>query len=622
VYVRRLRLTREFGVEEDAMAASPHTGMGAIPYQGGVTFRVWAPFACGVTVAGTFNGWDLQAAAMSVEGDGYWSVDVAGAAIGDQYKFVISNPAIDGPLWKNDPYARSMTQSNGNSIVAETEFAWASQGYWTPPWNEMVIYELHVGSFLFDPGNQSGRGDFDTVIGKLDYLKDLGINVIQLLPSDEFPGNSSWGYNPADIFAIEQLYGGPNGLRRLVDAAHCHGIAIIYDVVYNHLGPSDLDLWQFDGWSENGQGGVYFYNDWRQQTPWGNTRPDYGRAEVRQFIRDNALYWMQEQQCDGLRFDATGWIRNVWGDNNDPGSNLADGWQLMRWINGDVQARQPWKLTIAEDMQDNEWITKDLSSGGAGFGAQWGSGFMHKVRDAIIAPDDSSRDMAALGDAVAQRYNGNAFERVVYTESHDEVAQTAGQARVPELIWPGNADSFFSQKRSTLGATLVLTAPGIPMIFMGQEFLEWGSWSDSRQLDWSKVQQFAGIRTLYRDLIHLRRNWFDTTRGLKGENANVFHVNQTDKVLAFHRWDQGGPRDDVVVLLNFADRPYGSYRIGLPRGGMWRVRFNADWSGYSAVFTDHPSFDVQAFPAGNDGMCFAGDVGLGPYSTIILSQDQ
>ena len=604
------------------MAASVRTGMGAVPYRGGVTFRIWAPFASGVTVAGSFNGWDIHAMPMTLEGDGYWSLDIDRAAIGDPYKFVITNPAIATPIWKNDPYARSMTNSVGNSIVAETEFVRQNQSYSTPPWNEMVIYELHVGSFQFDAGSQSGRGDFDTVIGKLGYLQDLGINAIQLMPSDEFAGDSSWGYNPADIFAIEQLYGGPNGLRRLVDAAHGRGIAVIYDVVYNHLGPSDLDLWQFDGWNQEGKGGIYFYNDWRRQTPWADTRPDYGRGEVRQYIRDNALYWLEEHYCDGLRWDATGWIRNVWGRNNDPGADLADGWQLMRWINGEIQSRQPWKLSIAEDMQDNDWITKDLGSGGAGFSAQWGSGFMHTVRNAIIPPDDSGRDVAALRDVVAQRFNGNAFARVTYTESHDEVAETAGRARVPELIWPGNADSFFAQKRSTLGATLVFTAPGIPMIFMGQEFLEWGSWSDDRQLDWSKVERFAGIRTLYRDLIHLRRNWYDTTRGLKGQNINVFHVNQADKVLAFHRWDQGGPRDDVVALVNLAARGYDAYRIGLPRGGLWRVRFNGDWGGYSTVFTNHPSFDLWASRADCDTMHFAGDVGLGPYSAVILSQDQ
>ena len=408
----------------------------------------------------------------------------------------------------------------------------------------------------------------------------------------------------------------------MVDAAHSHGIAVIYDVVYNHLGPNDLDLWRFDGWSENGAGGIYFYNDWRRSTPWSDTRPDYGRGEVRQFLRDNALFWLQQHRCDGLRFDATNYIRNVWGSNNDPGSDVSDGWSLLQWINSEVQSSQPWKITIAEDMQDNEWLTKTQGAGGAGFGSQWGAGFMHTLRGAIVPPDDAGRDMQALASMIGQQFNANAFQRVLYTESHDEDAASNGKARVPELIWPGSADSYFSQKRSTLGAALVFTAPGIPMIFMGQEFLEWGAWSDAVALDWSKADRFAGIRTLYRDLIHLRRNWFNNTRGLCGHSVNVHHVNNTDKVIAYHRWDAGGPGDDVIVLANFADRAYDSYRIGLPRGGTWRVRFNGDWNGYSAAFTNHSSFDLAVTDQGADGMAFAGTVGLGPYTALILSQDR
>ncbi len=603
------------------MAASQRTGMGAIPFEGGAAFRVWAPFATSVCVAGAFNGWSVDATPLTAESDGYWSVDVAAAALGDQYKFVIVNPALAPALWKNDPYARAMTNSVGNSIIASTDFAWRPTHYSTPPWNEMVIYELHVGSFLFDPSRSNGRGDFGTVIAKLDYLLDLGINVIQVMPSDEFPGTSSFGYNPADIFAIEEDYGGPNGFQALVDAAHQRGVAIIYDVVYNHLGPSDLDLWRFDGWGEDGGGGVYFYNDWRRSTPWGDTRPDYGRGEVRQFLRDNALFWLEEHRCDGLRFDATGWIRNVWGDNDDPGADLADGWGLMRWINGEVQARQPWKLSIAEDMQDNEWITKDLAQGGAGFGAQWGAGFMHDLRGALVSPWDEARDMDALAGFIRQRFNGEAFQRVLYSESHDEVAASNGGARLPEAIAPGNADGFFAQKRSTLAAAVVFTAPGIPMIFMGQEFLEWGAWSDSQQLDWSKADRFAGIRALYRDLITLRRNVLGLTRGLCGQSLNLHHVNNADKVIAYHRWDSGGPRDDVVTIANFANRGYDSYRIGLPRGGVWRVRFNSDWGGYSPVFTSHSSFDLIASADSRDGMPFSGAVGIGPYTALILSQD-
>ncbi|HEX9272330.1 MAG TPA: alpha amylase C-terminal domain-containing protein, partial [Candidatus Binatia bacterium] len=127
---------------------------------------------------------------------------------------------------------------------------------------------------------------------------------------------------------------------------------------------------------------------------------------------------------------------------------------------------------------------------------------------------------------------------------------------------------------------------------------------------------------LYRDLIRLRRNWYDTTRGLKGHEIHVHHVNDGDKLVAFHRWDWGGPRDDVVVILNFANRAYSSYRIGLPREGLWHVRFNSDWGGHSSVFTDHPSYDVMATPGGTgDRMPSSGDVSVGPYTAIILSQD-
>jgi 1,4-alpha-glucan branching enzyme len=206
---------------------------------------------------------------------------------------------------------------------------------------------------------------------------------------------------------------------------------------------------------------------------------------------------------------------------------------------------------------------------------------------------------------------------VIYTESHDEVA--TGKARLPEEIWPGKADSWPARKRSTLGAALVFTAPGIPMLFQGQEFLE-AAW-DRVPLDWTRAQKYAGIANLYRELIRLRRNWYDHTRGLRGQHVAVFHVNDQDKLIAFHRWENGGPRDDVVVVANFANRAYDSYRIGLPRPGTWRIRFNSDSSAYSRSFGNHPSVDVVADGGPTHGMPVSGNVGIGPYSALILSQD-
>lgn len=140
-------------------------------------------------------------------------------------------------------------------------------------------------------------------------------------------------------------------------------------------------------------------------------------------------------------------------------------------------------------------------------------------------------------------------------------------------------------------------------------------------MDWRKTTWFSGILSLYRDLIRLRRNWFDNTRGLRGQNVNVYHVNDNDKVVAYHRWDNGGAGDDVVVVLNMANRSYDAYRIGLPQPGLWRVRFNGDWSGYSPDFGNHPAFDVTGVFSGMGGMPCSASISVGPYSAIILSQD-
>ena len=604
------------------MPPSTRPFMGATPFDGGVTFRVWAPFAATVNVAGTFNHWSIISDQLFSEGAGYWSADISQAKVGDEYKFIIVNRSFSFPLWKNDPYARELTQSNGNSVIADSNFSWDATGYQTPPWNQTVIYEVHVGSFLFDPMSEARlgyrRGTFNSLISKLDYLRDLGINAIEIMAAGEFSFDHSWGYNQSYMFAIEHLYGGPNGFRNLVNEAHKRGIGVIFDVVFNHIGATDCDMWQFDGWSENNAGGIYFYNDWRNKTPWGDNRPDYGRGEVRQYLRDNAIRWLEQRYCDGLRWDATSWIRNVYGNNNDPTHDLADGWSLLQWINSEVRSRQPWKLSIAEDMQQNEWLTKDLGAGGAGFSSQWDAGFVHPIRAAIIGSDDGSRDVYAVKSAVERRYNGDAFQRVIYTENHDEDAN--GHQRVPEEIWPGKADSYFSKKRSTLGAILVFTSPGIPMIFQGQEFLQYGWFDDSKQLDWSLTGTESGILNLYRDLIRLRRNWFNNTRGLSGQNLHFHHVNPSDKVAAFHRWDEGGPGDDVVIVVNLANRAYDSYLVGFPRAGSWRIRFNSDWNGYSPDFGNQPSLDSNAIAEPRDNMPCSGSVGLGAYSGIILSQ--
>ncbi|HEY5996038.1 MAG TPA: alpha-amylase family glycosyl hydrolase, partial [Candidatus Deferrimicrobiaceae bacterium] len=283
-------------------------GMGAIPHQGGVAFRVWAPHAERVSVIGSFNGWNRDSHPMQPEANGYWYADLPEAHAGDRYKFLLATP--NGEFKRIDPYAREVTDSVGDAIVHDPRFDWQGDGFTPAPWNELVIYELHVGTFN-DQDDPEHPGDFPSVTARLGHLKKLGINAIQIMPVGEFAGERSWGYNPAHIFSVETAYGGASAFKQFVKRAHREGIAVILDVVYNHLGPGDLDLWQFDGWSENDRGGIYFYNDGRAVTPWGETRPDYGRGEVRQYLLDNVLMWLEEYRVDGIRFDCTQFIRTV-----------------------------------------------------------------------------------------------------------------------------------------------------------------------------------------------------------------------------------------------------------------------------------------------------------------------
>jgi 1,4-alpha-glucan branching enzyme len=536
--------------------------------------------------------------------------------VGDEYRYVIHGP--ESFFSRIDPYARKVTNSKGNGIIYDPQaFDWGDDAFTIASWNELIIYEMHIGTFHV---KEEGRpGTLDSAIEKLPYLRELGINAIEVMPVMEFSGDFSWGYNPSHPFAVESIYGGPDAFKRLVKAAHEHGIAVIADVIYNHFGPSDLDLWRFDGWSENDKGGIYFYQDHRSATPWGETRPDYGRGEVRHYLCDNALMWFEEYHADGLRWDAITYIKNILGSDSSPANDIPDGWSLMQWINHEIHQRFPGKISIAEDMKVNAWVTQDTGAGGAGFNAQWDSEFINPVRQSIIARDDGLRNVDTVSKAIGFQYDEDVFRRVIFTESHDEVAN--GRARVPEEIWPGRVDSWFSKKRSTLGAALVLTSPGIPMLFQGQELLEDRWFQDKVPIDWSRVEDEHGIHGMYRDLIALRRNLLGITRGLCGQNFQIYHVDHEAKLIAFHRWDVSGPHDSVVVVVNMTNQNRDGYVIGFPRTGLWKTRFNSDSYNYGSNFYNHPTPDVETHEDGSDGLPCSGEISIGPYTVVIFSQD-
>lgn len=566
------------------------------------TFKVWAPHADSVSLIGTFNGWN-RAEPIKMQGaDGYWLVSLEHISPGEEYLYIITN---NGETYERiDPQAREVTNSDGNAIVYKDAFDWGYEEFSLPSHNKLAVYELHLGTFAMR--EHGSPGTFDDLINQLDYLSGLGINAIELMPVAEFSGDLSWGYNPAHIFAIESAYGGPDALKRFVKAAHEHGIGVIIDAVYNHFGPSDLSLWQFDGWSENGKGGIYFYNDHRSTTPWGDTRPDYGRPEVQNFILDNVKMWLEEYHVDGLRLDMTVYMRTINGNAADQGDAIDDGWNLCKRINDLAHHLKPNVLMISEDLQGEDALTRSTIEGGAGFNAQWDKHFVHPVREVILKDWDDERSLQSVATSLMHEYNGDSFSRVIYTESHDEVAN--GKSRVPESVGDGDI-GFHVKKRALLGTCLTFTAAGIPMLFQGQEFLQGGYFEDESPLDWGRADYFSGLLQLHRDLISLRLNLYQKGEALTGNHSTIISLDENRKVLAIVRHIEGSAA--FLVVFNFRNQTHLGVEIARPPelgDNEVELLFNSDARCYDEQFTDTGS--VNAY----DGKLA---IDIGPYSCLI-----
>jgi 1,4-alpha-glucan branching enzyme len=463
--------------------------------------------------------------------------------------------------------------------------------------SDLVIYEMHVGAF-YDPTPLSGGpGKFTDAIAKLDHLSNLGINAVELLPIAEFPTDNSWGYNPSDMYAVETNgYGGPDGLKSFVKAAHERGIRVLLDVVHNHWGPTDFELYGFDIGSASR---FYVYTNANLCcTPWGD-RPNYASPGVRSFIIDNFKMWMDEYHVDGFRWDAVGAMRYY-----DPGHvNIPEADSLIQYINyTEIRTNRPGVISIAED-----------ESGGQGFHGEWDRGFGDLLIGQMVEGNDANRDMNALWNGMS----GSGFFRVAYSETHDLVGDLngSGAQRLPKRIQPADPAGYYARKRSMLAAAVVLTMPATPMLFMGQEMLATNQFSSSTALDWSRVLTCSNVVSFYRDLIHLRRNLDGVSLGLTGPNITS-HVVRNDapwKLLAFHRWGAGA-NDQVMVVMNFTANTIPSYVVsGWPADGRWFANLNSDWTRYGVDFGNYGSSVVNVTGG-------SGGIAIGPYSVLILSR--
>jgi maltooligosyltrehalose trehalohydrolase len=412
---------------------------------------VWAPFADRVSLDA-----EGRREEMALGPNGWW----LGRALppGTDYGFVLDGgddvlPDPRSPWQPDGVHGRSRT-------VDHAAFAWTDGGWPPPRLADCVVYELHVGTF-------TPEGTFDAAAGRLPYLRDLGVDLVELLPVNAFPGRHGWGYDGVGLYAVHEPYGGPDGLKRFVDAAHAHGLGVVMDVVYNHLGPAGNHLGRF---------GPYFTE--RYRTPWGPAvnYDDAGSDVVREFVVDNALMWLRDYHCDGLRLDAVHAIFDQ------------SAIHVLEELTAAVEAFDPARFVIAEsDLNDPRHVTPRGPRNGLGCAAQWSDDFHHALHAALTGERDGyyadfTGGLADVATALSrgfvydgrvsryrQRRHGRALDGVPatallgYLQDHDQVGNRATGDRSAHLLSPGLLH---------VAAALVLTAPFVPMLFMGEE---WGA---------------------------------------------------------------------------------------------------------------------------------------------------
>jgi maltooligosyltrehalose trehalohydrolase len=417
-------------------------------------FRVWAPSAERVDV----NALDLPWRLSRVAG-GWWECSVEGAGPGADYGFVLND---DDDKILPDP--RSLWQPYGvhglSRILDQAAFAWTDDAWHAPAIKDAVIYELHTGTF-------TSEGTFAAAEKHLDYLKTLGITHIELMPVASFPGMRGWGYDGVDLFAPQEIYGGPEGLKHFVNAAHMHGLAVLLDVVYNHLGPAGNYLARF---------GPYFTSN--HHTPWGDAvnLEGAGSYEVRRFLIDNAKMWLRDYHFDGLRLDAV----HAYVDRSAI--------NFMEQLGAEVRAleRETGRdyVVIAESDLNDPRVVTEREHGGYGLDAQWSDDFHHALF-ALLTGDKSGYyadfgSMADLAKALRETfvYDGRysvyrdrvhgrpveglpAWRFLGFAQNHDQVGNRAQGDRLRMLTTPG---------RAKIAAALVMTAPFVPLIFQGEEW--------------------------------------------------------------------------------------------------------------------------------------------------------
>jgi 1,4-alpha-glucan branching enzyme len=582
----------------------------------GVTFRVWAPNATSVALRGDFNGWG-ETAMTKDNATGYWTATVANARPNQEYKYFIRWTGNSSGTWKQDP--RAVWVRGGNSVIYDnTAFAWGTSVRPSIPVDQQVMYEMHIGSFHDPDPNDDRPGAFDDAIARLDYLERLGINVIALMPVNEFGADYSWGYNPEHVYAIESAYGGPDGLKRFVKAAHARGMKVQLDVVHNHWNPPGDGVWEFDG-----PANIYFPSDERRRwTPWGD-RPDYVKPEVRRYIEENIKMLLDEFRIDGFRWDSPQNILGFsWNRNSaNPDNVFAEGKSLMVAINRMIHEQYSDRWSIAEDSDllsvvpagyygvGTFYDSLRVASEADSFDGHWQTSFHNIITPQIAAASPN------VGE-ILNKVNGWSEPpgyRVIFTDNHDKSGILNNSTRLANRMDPANPTGRTARKKTLLNAVLTLTAPGTPMLWMGQEFHATGPFVDRQAFDWRAAVAQHRVFRAHRDLVALR----ETLPALQNSDLSEAPggLNENLDLVVYFRRAGGLSANDVVVFMNFSDQTRNNVNVPFPSSGTWHVQMNTDWPVYGADFNNiGPGGTVSV------GSSNRAELSIAPHSAIIFAR--
>lgn len=591
----------------------------------GTVFGVWAPNAETVSVIGDFNAWDNKRHVLAPRGrSGIWEGFIAGVGRSMPYKFFIQSRYDKRGLEKADPFAvHGEVPPKTASVIWDLSYEWGDENWMTSraqhqkPEAPISIYEVHLGSWMRVPEEENRSLSYQELARRLtEYVLTIGCTHVEFMPVMEHPFFGSWGYQSLGYFSPTSRYGTPQDLMHLIDALHQNGIGVILDWVPSHFPVDGHGIGDFDGTH------LYEHADERKgiHPDWKSYIFNYGRNEIRNFLISSSLFWLDKYHVDGFRVDAVASMLYLdysrkpgeWIPNDFGGKENLEAISFLRHFNEETHKNYPDTITIAEESTAWPMVSRPVFLGGLGFDMKWDMGWMHDTL-AYFSKDPVHRSYHHNKLTFRMIY---AFhENYVLPLSHDEVVHGKGSLLGK---MPGDDWQKFANLRLLFG--YMYAQPGKKLFFMGGEFGQWSEWAHDRSLDWHLLEssRHSGLQHWMKDLNHLYRaepamHEADfSADGFKWIDCN----DSVHSTISLIRRDLQGA-NEVIAVFNFTPVPRQNYRVGAPRGSLWKELLNSDAREYGGSGQGNLG-SLESAPVPFHGMSHSLNLTLPPLSAVFL----